>query len=61
MDAVIVTGASAKEIAALVLTVQERQVKENFTPFDVIKEAVQKAIDGTAEASQDSLSPLSDT
>ncbi len=37
MDAIIVTNASANEIAALVRATQERQPEENFTPSDVIK------------------------
>lgn len=45
-----------EEIAALVLAAQERRVAvyEEYDPLECVKKAVQKAIDGIAEASQDS-------
>jgi len=49
VDAVIVTHASAEEIAALVLAVRERQTHENYIPCAVISQAVRKATDGIAQ------------
>ena len=43
---VIIRG-TPEEIAALVRATQERQVQKNFTPLDVIKEAVRRAMSDT--------------
>lgn len=47
MDAIIVTNASAKEIAALVLAVQERQYKNGDVPADIIRRVFRSTIDDT--------------
>lgn len=40
MDAIIVTGGTAEEIAALVLTVQERQANDGANVDEIVKAVV---------------------
>lgn len=44
----VILRGTPEEIAALVRATQERQAGESYTPLEIVKEAVQKAIGDTA-------------